>query len=495
MTYIVASLVEGSVSGVSDSSKTAFRQGADLVEVRLDHLRLKKLDAGTLSKVRKAVQGPAIATLRSSDEGGASRLRGKAREKALRAVIAAGFEYVDLELERDGRLMMELKKRDGGPAVIASFHFDAPAQASKVQNALARTCMAGDFGKVAMPCEDAGQAVMLASIGLRRSAAGDKFTLIGMGEQGQLTRACARQIGSSMVYCCLRGKPAAPGQLEVGTQSSLDSEDRFILGLLGHPVHHSVSKPMQEAALERAGLTGIYLNLDVPPRKMTKTTLETLRRIGFSGLNVTVPHKQKVHAICDHLGPEAASTRAVNTVLFERAKIHGKNTDVIGFIKAIESKTDITGDTEALIIGAGGAARAAALGLARAGAHVTIAAREMKKGAKAAKELGVDAVSTDSLKAAERTFDVIVNCTPMGTKGVGGVAPVPARLFRREVLFFDMVYNPPVTRTMKLATARKAQSLNGLDMLVNQGAESFRWWTGTEADITAMRSSARRALS
>ena len=494
MTSIVASLVEGSVRGVSDSSKHAFRHGADLVEVRLDHLRLPRMDDESISFVRKAVHGPAIATLRSSAEGGASRLGGTAREKALRAVLAAGFDYVDLEFGRDRGLLRELRRTTHGPDVIASVHFRRPASSKEIEKALLETCRAGDIGKVAMPCEDAGQAIMLAAAGMKHSAKGGKFTLIGMGHQGQLTRVCARQMGSAMVYCATKGRPAAPGQLSLESQSSPAGAERFVLGLLGHPVRHSVSKPMQEAALRRAGLAGTYLNLDVPPEDLTRDTLETLGRLGFSGLNVTSPHKQKVHSLCDELSPEAASTGAVNTVVFERGHIHGKNTDVNGFIEAVEQKTHIGPTTEALVIGAGGAARAAAFGLVRAGAHVTVAARDPRKGARMATDLGTHALTVGALRDAERWFDLVVNCTPLGTEGTG-VAPVPARLFRPGVLFFDMVYNPPVTKTMKAASARKARVVGGLDMLVNQGAESFRSWTGAEPDIGAMRAAARRALA
>lgn len=494
MTRIVASLVERSLSGVSRSSRDAFRQGADLVEVRLDHMALGKMDAGTLSEVREAIRGPAIATLRSSEEGGRSRLRGLAREKALRAVLGAGFEYVDLELERDAKLLKEFGRKERRPMVIASSHLTGPATAKKVEKALDSACRAGDIGKVAVPCEDAGQALMLAALGMRRPAAGDEFILIGMGDQGRLTRVCARQMGSSMVYCGLEGKPAAPGQLDVRSQSSLEKPDRFVLGLLGHPVGHSVSKPMQEAALRGAGLSGIYLNLDVPPETLTRDTLETMGKLGFSGVNVTIPHKESVSTLCDGLDPEAAAAGAVNTITFDGPRIYGKNTDVIGFTEAMQSKKDIGPDTDALIVGAGGAARAAALSLGRAGAHVTVAARSTKKGERVAKELGSDLITIESLRHAERSFNVIVNCTPVGMKGVGGVVPVPSGLFRRGVLYFDMVYTPPVTKTMKMATARRAKTVSGLEMLVNQGAASFKSWTGAEPDMNAMRAAARRAL-
>ncbi|MGD9963113.1 MAG: shikimate dehydrogenase [Thermoplasmata archaeon] len=493
MTRIVASLVERSVSGVSRSSKEAFRQGADLVEVRLDHLSLKKVDARTLSGIREAVRGPAIATLRSSMEGGRSRLRGDAREKALRAVLGAGFEYVDLELDTDRRLLKESRGK-GQPHIIASCHFAAPAPTKEVGRALDRACGAGDIGKVAMPCDDAGQALTLAALGMRRSARGDEFDLIGMGDQGQLTRVCARQIGSAMVYCCLHGKPAAPGQLDVRSQSSLWRRDGVVLGLLGHPVSHSVSKPMQEAALRAAGIPGVYLNLDVPPKALTRNALDTFRELGFSGLNVTIPHKESARSACDRLDPEAASAGAVNTVIFDGPNVYGKNTDIIGFTEALESKKHIVPNAEALIIGAGGVARAAALSLGRAGAHVTVAARSPERGERMAEELGSDLVSLDSLRRAKRSYDVIVNCTPVGTKGLGGAVPIPSSLFKRGVLYFDTVYNPPVTKTMKLAMARKATAVSGLEMLVRQGAASFKSWTGAEPDLGAMRSAARRAL-
>ncbi len=494
MTYIVASLVERGVSGVADSSSRAFRQGADLVEVRLDHLALPRVDGRALSRVRDAVKGPAIATLRSTREGGRSRARGPSRERALRAVLDAGFEYVDLETDLDSKVMGLAARRSRGPLVIASHHFPRPKAEKEVEGALVRACRAGDIGKVAMPCANAGQAIMLASLGMRHSAQGESFTLIGMGEQGQLTRACARQMGSSMVYCSVDGRAAAPGQLDTATQSALGREDRLVLGLVGHPVRHSISKQMQEEALRRAGLTGIYLNLDLPPEALDRAALETLGRLGFSGLNATVPHKERVRALCDELDPEAQTAGAVNTVVFRAWKVYGKNTDVIGFTKALEQKMKVTKDTRALLVGAGGAARAAAISLRRAGAHVTLAARDRAKCERLAGEFILDAVTIDSLRRTDRRFDVIVNCTPVGTQGIGGTAPVPARLFRKGTLYFDMVYNPPVTRAMRLASSRGARTASGLEMLVRQGAASFAWWTREEPDVDAMRRAAKGAL-
>lgn len=494
VTYIVASLVERSISGVADSSHAAFRSGADLVEIRLDYLRLATLDVDSLGRVREAVNGPAIATLRSSKEGGQSRLRANARRAALEKILEAGFEYVDLELETDSMLLGRVKRRKKRPVLIASSHLKRIDSENHIEGVLKRACKAADIGKVAAPCRDATEALMLARVGMRHSLKGERFTLIGMGDQGKLTRACARQIGSSMVYCCIPGKPAAPGQLDIATQHGLYRRDRIVIGLLGHPVGHSVSEHMQGDALSRAGMRGVYLNLDVKSENLDRSTLETLRTLGFEGVNVTIPHKAAVFELCDETGGAAAATKAVNTIKFTGSVIYGENTDVIGFWRMIEGKTRIRVGAPCLVVGAGGAARAAAFVLVKMGADVIVAGKRLKKAKEVASIADATAVELPFKGAKKSAYEIVVNCTPLGTKGIGGQIPVPAWVFGKGTVFFDLVYNPPVTKSMKIATARGAKAYNGLDMLVRQGAESFRIWTGEQADADSMRAAARRAL-
>lgn len=489
MARLVASLVERSVSGVSRSSKKAFSLGADIVEVRLDHLWAQALDEEKLLSVREAVKGPAIATLRSKGEGGMSTLKGTRREHALSVTADAGFEFIDLEAKADAQL---IKEGIGSEAeTIVSVHLRAPGNPRKVARLLGDACSKGDIGKVATPCTDAAQALDLARTGIAASSEGNRFSLIGMGEQGALTRACADKIGSALVYCCLPGKPAAPGQFDVATQAGLRAHGRVLLGLLGHPVSHSVSRPMQEAALRRAGLNGAYLHLDVPPARMTRESLELLGALGFTGLNVTIPHKARVSDMCDRKGPSAVSTGVVNTVKFEGEHIIGENTDVFGFSKLIEHKIHIDKSTSALVLGAGGAARAAVRVLADSGASVTVAARRVRQARETAADDG-KGVGFDDLGPG--IFDIAVNCTPIGMKGfpTGGL---PIKSAGKETVFFDLVYNPPITSTMRRARARGARTHGGLEMLVHQGAQAFRLWTGVEPDVAAMRRAARRALT
>ena len=204
----------------------------------------------------------------------------KVRDAMLREIISAGFHGVDLETGSDRALLRELGESKERPLTIASAHFSDPAPESMIESTLSQACMLGDVGKVAMTCENAPQAIMLANIGLKFAARGKRFVIIGMGDQGRLTRVCASKIGSSMIYACVDGKEAAPGQLDVATQKSMDGR-HTVLGLVGHPVSHSVSKQMQEAALEGLGIAGAYVPLDFPPGTFDHRAVSALTAIGF----------------------------------------------------------------------------------------------------------------------------------------------------------------------------------------------------------------------
>lgn len=243
MPLVVASLVEGSISGVSDSSKAAFRAGADLVELRLDHL--EGFNVRMIREARREMLGPTIATLRSKGQGGRSGLAGSRREDALMEILESDFEYVDLELETDRSLLRKNKGAESETRTIVSSHFSRSVPRDVVEKKLVEAMTLGDIAKIAMPCESAPQALDLAQLGLKFSRLKKRFVIIGMGLQGQLTRVFADRLGSELVYACLPGKEAAPGQLDVAAQISILERPRKVFGLIGHPVSHSVSKPMQ----------------------------------------------------------------------------------------------------------------------------------------------------------------------------------------------------------------------------------------------------------
>ena len=495
MTSVVASLVERGIAGVSRSSTRAFDSGADIVELRLDHISHVTTRHALLDDIRAAVDGPAIATYRSVDEGGRGRLTGDRRRELLSRVLDAGFEYVDLELKKDGALIDDIGKTSK-PKIISSFHFGSSASMREVRAKLRRGCESGDVAKVAMPCEHAGHAIALARVALEFRKERRAFALMGMGPQGQLTRVCAREIGSRLVYACIPGRPAAPGQLDIRQQKRLLCKDSVKLALLGHPVGHSVSKPMQEAALRSVGLDGVYMSLDIPSSAMTKDAMTTLFDIGLDGLNVTIPHKERAYRMSDKRERSAVSTGAVNTMARRKGSIVGENTDVLGFLRLIESKKVDVKDADVLVVGAGGAARAVCEALVREGARVTIAARRSSRAAGLARKFRADWTPLATAGSAHPRADVVVNSTPIGTKGTPlESTSIPEGLLRSCSVFVDLVYNPRTTRSMEVARNNGCVAHDGLEMLVRQGEEAFRIWTGKSPDVTRMRRAAAKGVS
>jgi shikimate dehydrogenase/3-dehydroquinate dehydratase type I len=446
-----------------------------------------------IREARSEILGPTIATLRSKVQGGRSGLEGSKREDALKEILESDFEYVDIELETDRSLLKKGRGTLSETQIIVSCHFLRPVSRGVVEKKLVEAMKLGDIAKVAMPCETAPQALDLVQLGLKFSRLKKRFVIIGMGLQGQLTRVFADRIGSELVYACLPGKEAAPGQLDVAAQISILQGPRKVFGLVGHPVSHSVSKPMQEEALKHLGLRGAYLPLDFPQKEFDGNALRALKNLGLDGLNVTIPHKGLAFKLCDRRGESATATRAVNTISFVGKTVVGENTDVIGFSRLLDEKTTITPNTAALVIGAGGAARAVAYVLSERKARLTIIDIEKGRADELAKTFGGKSATVKRLWKSDRSFDLVVNCTPVGMKGMAGT-PLKAGFVGPGSVFIDIIYNPPMTKAMELATSRGAKAYGGLEMLVQQGAESFRIWTGLEPSVDAMRAAAGRSL-
>jgi shikimate dehydrogenase len=257
------------------------------------------------------------------------------------------------------------------------------------------------------------------------------------------------------------------------------------LGVCGWPVAHSRSPQMQNAALAAAGLHDWrYLRLPLPPELFTET-VRALPAAGFRGVNVTIPHKEAALALADHASPSAQAIGAANTLTFEDDAIHADNTDAPGLLVALGQ--DPAGRS-VLVLGAGGAGRAAAWALREAGAQVTVWNRTPERARALAADLGVRA--TEAPEAA----DIVVNCTSVGLHDPGATfkaLPLTADELRAGSLIVDMVYRDGGTRLLEAARTRGARVVDGLEILVAQGAASFERWTGLEAPRKAMREAAK----
>ncbi|MBX6770835.1 MAG: shikimate dehydrogenase [Chloroflexi bacterium] len=285
-----------------------------------------------------------------------------------------------------------------------------------------------------------------------------------------------------------------------------------IVGLIGHPVGHSISPAFQQAAFDALGLPVRYEAWDTPPGSLP-TTIARLRAPDYLGANVTIPHKQAVISLLDAVDPFARAIAAVNTIVRqEDGTLVGYNTDVEGFTRSLrdEAGTDL-GGCRVVLLGAGGAARAVAAAAAvQRAAILTICARRIEQ----AEDLRDMLVRTELLGPGMETrvlgltcpgemlgrtietCDVLVNATPVGMAGHPSPASTvidPAWISPRT-LVVDLIYNPPITPLLAAAAARSARTLNGLGMLIYQGAAAFERWTGRAAPIEVMRARAREAL-
>lgn len=259
------------------------------------------------------------------------------------------------------------------------------------------------------------------------------------------------------------------------------------LAVLGHPVWHSRSPAMHNAALEDLGLASewIYEAIDVAPEGL-EARLASMPGEGFVGANVTVPHKEAALAFADSSSDAAAGIGAANTLVFTGDGTFADNTDAPGLIDAIASPVS---GREALVLGAGGAARAAVWALAREGARVSVWNRTASKAEALASEFGATAIEEPRGAA----YDLMVNASAAGLEGGDGLADLPlaASDFREGQTVVDMVYGSPVNTLLEAASAGGADTVDGLEMLVRQGARSLEIWTGRSPSLAVLRAAAR----
>ncbi len=262
--------------------------------------------------------------------------------------------------------------------------------------------------------------------------------------------------------------------------------------MIGFPLEHSLSPVMQEAALRAAGLEGSYRLLETPPAFL-RARLQEVRR-AYTGVNVTIPHKEAVLPYLDGLSPEAQAIGAVNTIVREGDRLIGHNTDAPGFISGLDEAGFAYRGRRALVLGAGGAARAIAYALKEEGAQVALYNRTPERAEVLCRSLGVHWVTDGLLETAVRGADLLINATSVGLKDPSS-SPLPPGLLPRSGVVVDIVYNPPITRLLQEAQQAGLPTLGGLPMLVWQGALAFELWTGCRADVQAMYAAARAQLA
>ena len=276
-----------------------------------------------------------------------------------------------------------------------------------------------------------------------------------------------------------------------------------LVGIIGHPITHTLSPVMHNAAFDASGLEYCYLPFDVHPQDLGRA-LKGLAALGCKGLNVTIPHKQAVLPYLHQLSREARLIGAVNTIEFRGSKLIGHNTDGQGFTRAFRRECGVPlKGKRVLLLGAGGAARAVAVQLLVEGVHrLILTNRTDKKAWQLIKDLrkhfphrklDVFPLERGCLAPVVRDVQIIINATSVGMKPIGK-SPLPAGLLRADQIVCDLVYHPPVTALLKEARAAGAKTFNGIGMLLWQGALAFQIWLKRKPPLKAMEKALLKAL-
>lgn len=274
---------------------------------------------------------------------------------------------------------------------------------------------------------------------------------------------------------------------------SIDATTK-VVGVIGYPVSHSLSPQMHNSAFAYLGLNYVYLAWEVEPAKL-KSAIEGVRGLGIVGLNVTIPHKEKVLNLVDELSEEAEMVGAVNTIHNLDGKLLGYNTDVEGFLRALNEEIE---GKKAVVVGAGGAGRAVVYALVSNKARCIILnrteekAKELAERYKGLGEVRAEKLNPTNLREALRDADILVNATSLGMKGeiIEGIEEG----IRGDLVVMDLVYNPRETPLLRLAKEKGARIVEGWKMLLHQGAISFEIWTGKKAPLEAMEKVLQKIL-
>lgn len=500
-----------SAESAATDAAAARDAGAALVELRVDQIG----DARIVESLLATAPGTWIVTIRSAEEGGFWDAGEDERISLFERLGLAQPGWIDVEFatwRRSANIRQKIalvasaddamaSDRSRNRLILSSHDLRSTPSDADLDDLLSAIRVAGpSVAKIVTTARDSRDALRILSL-LSRNAGKGPLIALAMGEAGQVTRVLGPKFGAWGNFASLRsGAESAPGQLTI---DDLRSRFRYesigpatrVFGVTGWPVAHSRSPLIHNAAMTADNIDGVYLPIPIIPDRgaffefMDRVAAEPA--LGFAGFSVTIPHKESALAWLESRGapvsPLAARCRAVNTLISDGDGWRGENTDGFGATAAIRATigTATAVPTLALILGAGGAARAVAAALMDLGMHVRIANRTSERARELATELGCEFI--DWSKRADAAVDLIVNCTSVGMWPETASSPFPAAALRRGCVVFDTIYNPADTRLLLDARNAGCVTISGVEMFLAQAGAQYALWHSRPAPMQVMR--------
>jgi len=481
---ICVSLTEETTQGVIDRM-AALAGVADMFEVRGDLV----LDLDLL-QILRARRRPLVFACRPVSEGGRWDDGESRRRMMLLEAVKRGFDYVDVEYRSE---FLDVAMEKSGSGLIVSYH-DLEGTPEDLDSLYARMCQHGaDVVKIAVTPRSVADVGRLLAFAARASAQrGKPLVAIALGPLGIITRLVAGRYGAPFMYAAATtGAEAGPGQVPAELMADVYRAREVtpatrVYGVLGGSARRSLSPLLHNRAFAARQVDAVYVPLQA---EAIDPFMQALPALDLAGFSVTRPYKVEILRHLHEVEDSAALCGSVNTVVVHEGTLRGSTTDGIGVLGPLKKRGELKGKS-VVIVGAGGAARAAALSLRRRGARVTLVARNAAQAAEVAAAVGCSHGAIADL--AGYRWDVLINATPVGSAAAREETPVPAELHRPGTIVLDMVYDPLETRLLREARAAGCTIIDGLEMLLAQAVAQFETWTGLEAPVDVMKAAAVR---
>ncbi len=510
MTYLTVPIAAENLDQAARQIRAARAAGAEMLELRTDYLEnltvdlAKKLIDDVKSTSRKPL--PMIVTCRDAKQGGAIDYPLRLRVEVLTAALQAGVEFIDVEYENflhtdcRERIARAISESTKARLIISAHNFETKFDNIGKLYRRIQVAYPAAIPKLVYAANHINDC--FEAFDLLRGTGGDRIVFC-MGEAGLISRIIAKKLNSFVTFASIDDDTAtAPGQLTCRLLKKTYRYDSIgpqteLYGVIGSPIAHSLSPAIHNACFDDIAVDKLYLPLLVEGGqdqfdRFIKNVLGR-PRLNFKGFSITIPHKRNAldYTIAGRGAVEPLAERigAVNTLrIGQDGKLSAYNTDYAGAMEAITSSLGPKAklkDLPIAVIGAGGVARAIVAALRDADANIRIYNRTVEKGKKLAAEFNCDFSPLEDL--AKIDVKLVINCTSIGMHPDTNATPLPKKYIKKDMVIFDTVYNPPQTLLLKDAKQKKAETIDGLSMFVNQAAAQFKLFTKKDPDTKLMR--------